>query len=85
MSKVNFITIKNRQNGFTRTLGEPEFNGMIDKADYEIVTSKNGKSSSPDDTWKVIELTDYLRDKGISIGRNPSKADLLIKAKNANG
>ena len=37
MSKVNFITIKNKYNGFTRTLGEPEFNGMIDKTDYEIV------------------------------------------------
>ena len=43
MSKVNLITIKNKQNGFTRTLGEPEFNGMIDKADYEIVTLKEEK------------------------------------------
>ena len=40
MLKVNFITIKNKQNGFTRTLGEPEFNGMIDKADYEIVVAE---------------------------------------------
>tara|TARA_Y100000310_G_scaffold139429_1_gene138726 strand:+ start:317 stop:511 length:195 start_codon:yes stop_codon:yes gene_type:complete len=40
MSNVNLITIKNKQNGFTRTLGEPEFNGMIDKADYEIVVAE---------------------------------------------
>ena len=45
MSKVNYITIKNKQNGFTRTMGEPEFNGMIDKADYEVLTAE--KSSDP--------------------------------------
>ena len=37
------ITIKSKLNGFTRTVGEPEFNGMIDKADYEIVTLKEEK------------------------------------------
>ena len=43
MSKVNLITIKNKQNGFTRTLGEPEFNGMIDKADYEVIVEESSK------------------------------------------
>ena len=56
MSKVNFITIKNRQNGFTRTLGEPEFNGMMDKADYEIVTTKKSTAPNPDETWTKVEI-----------------------------
>ena len=37
------VTIKNKLSGFTRTVGEPEFNGMIDKADYEVVTLKEEK------------------------------------------
>ena len=36
MSKHNWITIKSKLNGSTRTIAENEFNGMIDKADYEI-------------------------------------------------
>ena len=40
MSKHNWITIKNKHNGFSRTLAENEFNGMIDKADYEIVVAE---------------------------------------------
>ena len=37
------VTIKNKLNGFTRTVGQPEFNSMIDKADYEVVTPKEEK------------------------------------------
>ena len=37
------ITIKNKLNGFTRTVGEPEFNNMIDKADYEVVVEESSK------------------------------------------
>ena len=37
------ITIKNKLSGFTRTVGEPEFNGMIDKADYEVVVEESSK------------------------------------------
>ena len=37
------VTIKSKLNGLTRTVGEPEFNGMIDKADYEIVAPKEEK------------------------------------------
>ena len=37
------ITIKNKLSGFTRTVGEPEFNGMIDKADYEVVSEESSK------------------------------------------
>ena len=40
MSKLKMVTIKNKHSGFTRTLGEPEFNGMMDKADYELVLKK---------------------------------------------
>ena len=43
MPEVKMVTIKNRYNGFTRTVGEPEFNNMIDKADYEVVTLKEEK------------------------------------------
>ena len=37
------VTIKSKLNGLTRTVGEPEFNGMIDKADYEVVIPKEEK------------------------------------------
>ena len=40
------VTIKNKLNGFTRTVGEPEFNSMIDKADYEVVSTKEEKSKA---------------------------------------
>lgn len=77
MSKVNFITIKNRQNGFTRTLGEPEFNGMIDKADYEIVSAEKATNSSPDDTWTNAKIKKYLDGEGISYDSKDNKTTLL--------
>lgn len=42
--KYDMITIKSKLNGFTRTVGEPEFNGMMDKADYEIVVTEKPKT-----------------------------------------
>ena len=41
--KYEMITIKSKLNGFTRTVGEPEFNGMIDKDDYEVVVEESSK------------------------------------------
>ena len=79
MSKVNYITIKNKQNGFIRTLGEPEFNGMIDKADYNIVTSKKAESSNPDTSWTNAKIQAYLDDKGIKYSTIDNKATLLSK------
>ena len=79
MSKVNWITIKNKQNGFTRTLGEPEFNGMIDKADYEITTAKKSASSGPDDTWTNAKLKDYMDSNSIEYNSGDTKQDLLDK------
>ena len=79
MSKVNFITIKNKYNGFTRSLGEPEFNGMIDKADYEVVTAKKSASSGPDDTWTNAKIKEYLDGEGISYDSKDNKATLLAK------
>ena len=79
MSKVNYITIKNKQNSFTRTIGEPEFNGMIDKADYEVVTAEKSESSSPDDTWTNARIQAYLDDKGIKYASSDNKATLLSK------
>ena len=80
MSKVNFITIKNKYNGFTRTLGEPEFNGMMDKADYEIVTTKKSESSGPDSSWTNAKIQAYLDEKGIKYSATDNKATLLSKA-----
>ena len=37
------VTIKSKLNGFTRTVGEPEFNNMIDKDDYEVVVEESSK------------------------------------------
>ena len=44
------VTIKSKLNGLTRTVGEPEFNNMIDKVDYEIVTAKEEKPKSKSKT-----------------------------------
>ena len=79
MSNVNLITIKNKQNGFTRTLGEPEFNGMIDKADYEIVTAEKVTNSSPDDTWTKSKLKDFMDSNSIEYNTGDTKKDLLGK------
>jgi len=79
MSKVNFITIKNKYNGFTRSLGEPEFNGMIDKADYDIVDTKKSESSSPDNTWTNAKLKEYMDANSIEYNSGDTKQDLLDK------
>ena len=81
------ITIKNKQNGFTRTLGEPEFNGMIDKADYDIVTAKEPAkepakktaNSGPDDSWTKSDLKEYMDENSISYNSGDTKQDLLAK------
>jgi len=79
MSKVNLITIKNKQNGFTRTLGEPEFNGMIDKTDYEVVDTVKTANSGPDDTWTKSQLKDYMDSNSIEYNSGDTKQDLLDK------
>ena len=79
MSKVNLITIKNKQNGFTRTLGEPEFNGMIDKADYEVVTSKKSVDPGPNSSWTNAKIQAYLDDKDIKYASSDNNATLLAK------
>ena len=71
------ITIKSKLNGFTRTLGEPEFNNMIDKADYDIVDTKKTESSSPDNTWTNAKIREYLDGKGVSYDSKDNKATLL--------
>ena len=83
MSKVKLITIMHKLNGLTRTLGEPEFNGMIDKADYEIETistsssSQDIKSESPDKSWSNDDIRTYLNSKNIEYKTRDSKAQLL--------
>ena len=52
MSKHNWVTIKNKHNGFSRTIAESEFNGMIDKADYEII-SVNDDGDGMEDTNRI--------------------------------
>ena len=83
MSKVNLITIKNKQNGFTRTLGEPEFNGMIDKADYDVISAEKLVSPNPDDTWTKVELKKYMDTDSIKYNSGDTKQDLLDKISNA--
>ena len=79
MLKHNWITIKNKHNGFSRTLAENEFNGMIDKADYEITTAKKSVNSGPDDTWTKSQLKDYMDSDGIEYNSGDTKQDLLDK------
>ena len=71
MSKHNWVTIKNKHNGFLRTIAENEFNGMIDKADYTI------SSSSPDNSWTKPEIKKYLDLNNISYKSGDNKETLL--------
>ena len=80
MSSYNMITIKSKLNGFSRTIGEPEFNGMIDKADYEIVDTVKSESSTPDTSWTNAKIKEYLDSKSISYDNKDNKATLLSKA-----
>ena len=79
MSNYNMITIKNKLSGFSRTIGEPEFNGMIDKADYDVVATEKPTSSNPDETWTKAEIKSYLDGKDISYTAKDSKSTLLSK------
>ena len=73
------VTIKSKINGFTRTVGEPEFNGMIDKADYEVVASKQPEISTPDDSWTKDKLKEYMDANSISYNSGDTKQDLIDK------
>jgi len=79
MSKVKMVTIKNKFNGFTRTVGEPEFNNMIDKADYDLTSSKDDGDGIPDTNWTKSDIMGYMKSKGIDFKASESKADLLAK------
>ena len=79
MSKLNMVTIKSKLNGFTRTVRQNEFNNMIDKADYEVVTTKKSASSSPDDTWTNAKIKEYLDGEGVSYDSKDNKTALLAK------
>ena len=80
MSKLKMVTIRNKFNGFTRTVGEPEFNNMIDKADYTFTSlSDAGNDGVPDDNWTKNDIMNYLENKGIDFKSSEKKADLLAK------
>ena len=80
MSSYNMITIKSKLNGFTRTVGEPEFNGMIDKADYEVTSVKDDGDGIPDSNWTAKELKAYMDSNSIEYKASDNKANLLVKA-----
>ena len=80
MSNYNMITIKSKLNGFTRTVGEPEFNGMIDKADYEVIGVKDYGDVIPDNSWTAKELKAYMDSNSIEYKASDNKAKLLAKA-----
>ena len=77
MSKVNMVTIINKYNGFTRTIGENEFNGMIDKADYNCTSVKDDGDGIPDSNWTKADIMNYLESKSIDFKSSDKKADLL--------
>tara|TARA_Y100000310_G_scaffold31915_1_gene30258 strand:+ start:317 stop:562 length:246 start_codon:yes stop_codon:yes gene_type:complete len=79
MPKVKLITIKNKLNSFTRTLGEPEFNNMIDKADYDIISAEKSVSPSPSKSWTNAELKEYMDSNSIEYNSGDTKQDLLDK------
>ena len=80
MSKHNWVTIKNKHNGFSRTIAESEFNGMIDKADYEIISVNDDGDGIPDSNWTAKELKAYMDSNSIEYKASDNKAKLLAKA-----
>ena len=60
--KQKIITIKSKNKaGFTRTLGEVECSQMMDKDNFEIITStKDEGDGLPDDNWTKKEIISYL-------------------------
>ena len=78
MSKHNWVTIKNKHNGFLRAIAESEFNGMIDKADYDIVSTEKTISANPDKSWTVDNIKKWLDDNGVVYtGTHNTKPKLL--------
>ena len=79
MSKVKIITIKHKQSGMVRGLGEPEFNNMIDKSDWEITTSKKSdEDDRPDMDWTMSEIKSYFDANNVSYTTTQNtKAKLL--------
>ena len=71
------VTIINKYNGFTRTIGENEFNGMIDKADYNFTSAKDDGDGVPDSNWTKADIKNYLESKSIDFKSSDNKADLL--------
>ena len=80
MSKHNWVTIKNKHNGFLRAIAESEFNGMIDKADYEIISVNDDGDGIPDSNWTAKELKAYMDSNSIEYKASDNKAKLLAKA-----
>ena len=80
MSKHNWVTIKNKYNGFLRAIAESEFNGMIDKADYEIISVNDDGDGIPDSNWTAKELKAYMDSNSIEYKASDNKAKLLAKA-----
>ena len=58
MSQLKMVTIKNKLSGFTRTVGEPEFNNMIDKADYDVLEEKSDKKEYKKSSKKKSKKND---------------------------
>ena len=79
--KQKIITIKSKNKaGFTRTLGEVEFSQMIDKDNFEIITStKDEGDGLPDDNWTKKEIISYLKAKGVDFKSKETKDVLLAK------
>ena len=77
--KQKIITIKAKgKSGFTRTLGEIEFSQMIDKDDFDIITSqKDDGDGIPDSNWTKSDIMNYLESKSIDFKSSDNKADLL--------
>ena len=78
MSQIKMVTIRNKFTGLTRTVGEPEFNNMIDKNDYSVTSSKDDGDGLPDSNWSVNDIKVYLDSNKIEYNStHKTKAQLL--------
>ena len=76
----NIIEITHKVTGYKRTLGENEFNSMMDKNDYTVKDIRSGvpKGNKPTLDWTTSEIKKWLDDNKIEYtGTHNTKPKLL--------
>jgi len=76
----NMIEITHKVSGYTRVIGENEYNSMMDKDEYKVKDIRTGvpKTDKPDMDWTVADIKSWLDKNNIEYtGSQNTKAKLL--------